>query len=185
MLGQRWRAQRSAADPEERGRGQLEHHFLGAEEQRLIEAALARQSRGQHVGGVGEGLHAIEQPHRRVGHIAERKRLWQLGKLLDQRYAVTTARGQHPQQRVSRSRGCEQRVDVAADGGDVQLEAQVLRRARHPRQMLLARKWPAVIQAHDLEHSVAAQQARVGHGDASLGQGHDGTVEAGAGHPGG
>ena len=57
----------SVLDPEDRAGRRLEHAAVGRDQQRLVEAVLAGQPAGQHVGRVGERLDAVEDARRRVG----------------------------------------------------------------------------------------------------------------------
>jgi hypothetical protein len=96
-------------------------------QQRLVEAALARAPRGEHVRCVGERLDAIEYAHRSEGHTAERQRARHWRQRLDQSDTVAAAGRDDPQQPVARLGASEQCIDIAGDLVDVEREAQILR----------------------------------------------------------
>ena len=168
MIVQRRRQQLAVSHPEE-GRGRaLEHHLLRRHQQRLVIAALAREPAGEHVGGVGQRLDAVEHERRHVGDPPQGDAVRQLRQRLDHRQAPAAAGDQHAQQAIVGARLGQQRVRVGLHRVALQGQPQVRRRALHARHVLVQGKGPPAIQAHDLEDAVAAQQAFVGHWDARV-----------------
>ena len=101
VLGQRRRAEDAlGCDPEDGGGGRLEHPPVRGHEQGLVEAALLREPRGEHVAGVGERLHAVEHAVGRVGHRAQPDRRGQLVERLCQEQAPAAPCNHQPEPSV-------------------------------------------------------------------------------------
>ena len=135
---------------------------------RVVGALLLGQPAGEHVGGVGERLDLVEHPRGGVLDRGQGQRVGQWLELLDERQAATAAGDHHAQRGVLDLVALDERLDVGADGLGVDRQAQVGRRARQPRQVVVERERPAAVEAHDLEHAVTAQEAVVGGGDLRL-----------------
>jgi hypothetical protein len=84
--------------------------------------------------------------------------------------------------RVARVGRREERLDVAAHGGGVELEAQARGGALHAREVVVERERPAAVEPDDLEDAVAAQQPFVGDGEPRLRGVEDLPVQASYGH---
>ncbi len=91
---------------------------------------------------------------------------------------MPAARDEHAQHRLAGSGRGQQRVDVRLDRAEVELEAQVARGARHPREMTLAHERHPRVHAHHLEHALAAHEPGIGDRQARPRQRHDRAVEA-------
>ena len=98
--------------------------------------------------------------------------------------ATTAAREHHAHQALDRAGVLEQRLEVGVHGLDVDVEAEVVRRAAEALEVGAQAERAPVVQAHDLEDAVASQQALVGGGDARFGGGDDRAVDGGQVHGG-
>ena len=104
-------------DPEDGRGGRLEHAPVRGHEQGLVEAALLREPRGEHVARVGERLHPVEHPRGRVGDGAQPDRGRQLVELLGEQQAPAAAGEHQPQRPVERraAPGLEQVGDLGLE----------------------------------------------------------------------
>ena len=151
--------------------GRLEHAAVGRDEQRLVEAALLRQPRAEHVAAVGERLDPVEHARGRVrdepqpdaGRLGRRR--------LGEQQPPAAARDHDAQRAVelaAAARG-QQLRDLALQLGSEDLrQAKVRARTLEPVEVVGEREGHPVVDADHLEHAVAAQQALVGGGDGEL-----------------
>ena len=126
----------------------------------------------EHVAGVGERLDAVEHARRRVGDEAEPRPLGRAGSgsVSSRRRPprVSTIRRQPSKSPPPRASSSSAHLALELRARHVVGQAQVGGRALEPVEVLVERERPPVVDADDLEHAVAAQQALVGGGDRSL-----------------
>ena len=112
---ERRRVQRPSRTQKNDHVGALEDAAVRGDEQRLVETALLREPRGEHVAGVREGLQAVEHAVRRVGRSSPRAR----GALCRGAGSISAIRRPprvrtRPQQATRPGRGLQQRGDLLA-----------------------------------------------------------------------
>jgi hypothetical protein len=174
---QRRRVQRAVEDVEEGGRRALEDAPVRRHEQRLVGALFLGDPRRQHVRRVGERLDAVEHARRRVRDRRQGDGVRHRMQVLDDPDPPSAAGDEQPQRAVGGLAALQQLLAVLADGVDVERQPQRRGAALHPLEVLLEAVRRAVVEAHDLEDAVAAQQALVGHGDLRLRDVHHVAVE--------
>ena len=169
-----------SVDPEDRARRRLEHAAVRRDQQRLVEAALARDPRGEHVGRVGQRLDAVEHARRRVGDRPQPRP----GRARSGSGSVSSSR-RPPRVSTIRSSSwsgpapaCDSsRRASGADRLQIDRQPEVRGGPLEALEVLLERERPPVVDADHLEHAVAAQQALVGGRDRRRGGQRDLAVD--------
>jgi hypothetical protein len=183
VLVQRRRAEGAVAgNPEERRGGRLEHAPVRRHEQRLVEAALAREPAAEHVGAVGERLDPVQHARGRVLDHPQPDALRSGRQRLGEQQPVAAAGQDDPEAAVELRPAAlrEQLGNLALQLAPRHVvEPKVRRRTLEPVEMVGERERAPVVDPDDLERAIAAQEPLVGGGNGRLARRHEAAVDAG------